>query len=91
MTFTSEGKPSGEAFVEFENEEDMEMALEHNNDYLGNRYIEGESFLNNLTKNYFSKMLKFCKKKIVFFLKLRFSYRIKLKIISVSNLKLVFF
>ncbi|KAI4458856.1 heterogeneous nuclear ribonucleoprotein-related [Holotrichia oblita] len=40
MTTSREGRPSGEAFVEFENEGDMERACERDRDHMGNRYIE---------------------------------------------------
>lgn len=40
-----EGRPSGEAYVEFETEEDTTKGLEKNNEHLGSRYIEG-IFLN---------------------------------------------
>ena len=36
----AEGRPSGEAFVELENEDDLEMALRKNNSLMGHRYIE---------------------------------------------------
>lgn len=41
MTTSREGRPSGEAFVEFEDEGDMERACERDRDHMGNRYIEG--------------------------------------------------
>ncbi|CAH1137536.1 unnamed protein product [Phyllotreta striolata] len=40
MTFSREGRPSGEAFVEFECTRDLEIALEKDRDHMGNRYIE---------------------------------------------------
>lgn len=42
MTTSREGRPSGEAFVEFEDEEDVERACQKDRDHMGNRYIEGE-------------------------------------------------
>lgn len=42
LTTSREGRPSGEAYVEFENEEDLELALEKDRDHIGSRYIEGE-------------------------------------------------
>lgn len=41
MTTSREGRPSGEAFVEFEDGEDVERACERDRDHMGNRYIEG--------------------------------------------------
>ncbi|GIY58407.1 heterogeneous nuclear ribonucleoprotein H2 [Caerostris extrusa] len=40
MTMSKEGRPSGEAYVEFETAEDADKGLEKNNEHLGNRYIE---------------------------------------------------
>ncbi|XP_022913164.1 heterogeneous nuclear ribonucleoprotein H isoform X2 [Onthophagus taurus] len=40
MTTSREGRPSGEAFVEFEDSEDVERACERDRDHMGNRYIE---------------------------------------------------
>lgn len=52
MTTSREGRPSGEAFVEFENEGDMERACERDRDHMGNRYIEGKVFLFFCTQQY---------------------------------------
>lgn len=41
MTSSREGRPSGEAFVEFESDEDMNTALRKDRDNIGSRYIEG--------------------------------------------------
>lgn len=41
LTMSREGRPSGEAYVEFETEEDTTKGLEKNNEHLGSRYIEG--------------------------------------------------
>ncbi|GFY98900.1 RNA-binding (RRM/RBD/RNP motifs) family protein [Actinidia rufa] len=40
ITATSEGRPTGEAFVEFASEEDSKAAMERDGMTLGNRYIE---------------------------------------------------
>ncbi|KAJ8976946.1 hypothetical protein NQ317_010142 [Molorchus minor] len=40
MTTSREGRPSGEAFVELEDIEDLEIALTKDRDHIGNRYIE---------------------------------------------------
>ena len=51
MTYTREGRPTGEGYLEVEAEEDLERALKKHNAHLGPRYIEGElinKFINNL-------------------------------------------
>lgn len=35
------GKPTGQAFIELEDEEDVNKALEMHRQYLGPRYVEG--------------------------------------------------
>ena len=40
LTTNSEGRPSGEAFVEVSSEEDIELSLKLNNNLMGQRYIE---------------------------------------------------
>ena len=44
LTFTREGRPSGEGYVELAGEEDVEIALKKHNEHLGPRYIEGLFF-----------------------------------------------
>lgn len=41
FTYSREGRPSGEAFVELVSEEDVTHAIAQNNEHIGNRYIEG--------------------------------------------------
>ena len=36
-----DGRSSGEAFVEFENEEELEKGLKMNKENMGKRYVEG--------------------------------------------------
>ncbi|XP_054166373.1 heterogeneous nuclear ribonucleoprotein F-like [Oppia nitens] len=40
MTLSREGRPSGEAYVEFATEQDYNLALDRNHKHLGQRYIE---------------------------------------------------
>jgi len=40
FTFTRDGKPSGECFLEVASIEDMEKSLAHDNEHMGKRYIE---------------------------------------------------
>ncbi|XP_012605765.3 heterogeneous nuclear ribonucleoprotein F-like [Microcebus murinus] len=40
FVYTREGRQSGEAFVEFESEEDVKMALKKDRESMGHRYIE---------------------------------------------------
>ncbi len=42
MATTREGRPSGEAYLEVETEEDLEEALKKDRKYMGKRYVEGE-------------------------------------------------
>jgi len=46
LTMAREGRPSGEAYVEMESEDDLKAALKKDREHMGNRYIEG-TFLNN--------------------------------------------
>lgn len=41
MTQSREGRPSGEAYVELECDEDVERACKKDREHIGNRYIEG--------------------------------------------------
>jgi heterogeneous nuclear ribonucleoprotein F/H len=41
MTMSREGRPSGEAYVEMETDEDIEKACKKDRDHMGHRYIEG--------------------------------------------------
>ncbi|XP_043925319.1 heterogeneous nuclear ribonucleoprotein H isoform X1 [Protopterus annectens] len=40
FTFTREGRPSGEAFVEMESDEDLKLALKKDRETMGHRYVE---------------------------------------------------
>ena len=40
MTLSAQGRPSGEAYVEMESEEDVTKGLEKHKKNMGNRYIE---------------------------------------------------
>ena len=41
FTFTRDGRPSGEAYVELASESDVQQALNKNQQHMGKRYIEG--------------------------------------------------
>lgn len=41
LTYTREGRPTGEAFVELESEEDLKIAVKKDRDTMGHRYVEG--------------------------------------------------
>lgn len=43
FTYSKEGRPSGEAFIELKTAEDFKNALAKDRKYMGHRYIEGES------------------------------------------------
>lgn len=45
MTYTREGRLTGEGYLELKSEEDVEMALKKHNEHLGARYIEGNIWL----------------------------------------------
>ncbi|KAI1902990.1 hypothetical protein AGOR_G00022570 [Albula goreensis] len=40
FTYTREGRPSGEAFVELESEEDLKIAVKKDRETMGHRYVE---------------------------------------------------
>ena len=40
FTFATDGRPSGEAFVELGGEEDVSKALAHSHEHMGKRYVE---------------------------------------------------
>lgn len=42
ILLSREGRPSGEAYVEVETEEDAENAAKKDREHIGERYIEGE-------------------------------------------------
>lgn len=44
FTYTREGRPSGEAFVELESEEDLKIAVKKDRESMGHRYVEGMNF-----------------------------------------------
>lgn len=55
LTTNSEGRPSGEAFVELNDENDLDSALKRNNALMGQRYIEGDlNPSSKLSKPFFS-------------------------------------
>ena len=41
FTYSRDGRPSGEAFVELVSEDDVTNAVAQNNEHIGSRYIEG--------------------------------------------------
>ena len=59
MTYTREGRPTGEGYLELGCEEDVEKALTKHNEHLGPRYIEGmcNSYLNTWFRNDDTKFL----------------------------------
>ena len=40
MTLSREGRPSGEAYIEMESDEDYRKGLDHHKKHMGSRYIE---------------------------------------------------
>jgi heterogeneous nuclear ribonucleoprotein F/H len=45
FTYTRDGRPSGEAYVELSSEGDVQQALSKNQQHMGKRYIEGMDVL----------------------------------------------
>jgi len=43
FTYVRDGRPSGEAYIELESEDDLEKALSRDKHHMGKRYIEGKS------------------------------------------------
>ena len=43
--YTREGRPSGEAFVELESEDEVKLALKKDRETMGHRYVEGLIYL----------------------------------------------
>lgn len=43
FTYSKEGRPSGEAFIELKTAEDFKNALAKDRKYMGHRYIEGKT------------------------------------------------
>ena len=41
FTFTRDGRPSGEAYIELATEQDVHVAMSKNQQHMGKRYIEG--------------------------------------------------
>lgn len=44
FTYSKEGRPSGEAFIELKMSEDFKNALAKDRKYMGHRYIEGKQY-----------------------------------------------
>lgn len=44
FTYSKEGRPSGEAFIELKTSEDFKNALAKDRKYMGHRYIEGKQY-----------------------------------------------
>lgn len=42
FTYSKEGRPSGEAFIELKTADDFKNALSKDRKYMGHRYIEGK-------------------------------------------------
>lgn len=50
FTYSKEGRPSGEAFIELKTAEDFKNALAKDRKYMGHRYIEGKQWITNKMK-----------------------------------------
>lgn len=44
FTYSKEGRPSGEAFIELKTADDFKNALSKDRKYMGHRYIEGKPY-----------------------------------------------
>lgn len=49
--YTREGRPSGEAFVELESEDEVKLALKKDRETMGHRYVEGLIYIALVTVN----------------------------------------
>ena len=49
--YTREGRPSGEAFVELESEDEVKLALKKDRETMGHRYVEGLIYVALVTVN----------------------------------------
>ena len=50
LTVTREGRPSGEAYIELDTEDDLEEALKKDKENMGKRYVEGRADFISATK-----------------------------------------
>ena len=46
LTLNRDGRPSGEAYIEVETEDDLEAALQNDRKNMGKRYVEGKKQCN---------------------------------------------
>lgn len=44
FTYVRDGRPSGEAYIELDSEDDLAKALSKDKHHMGKRYIEGTEF-----------------------------------------------
>lgn len=57
FTYSKEGRPSGEAFIELKTAEDFKNALAKDRKYMGHRYIEGKQYKPiNITMSVFNQL-----------------------------------